>query len=68
MGIVVVTCHLPKDVDNPMIILLNIESIVGTLQYVVITKHEIAHAVNRVFHFVQSPLDTYASITDFCDT
>uniref|UniRef100_A0A803PSJ3 Reverse transcriptase Ty1/copia-type domain-containing protein n=1 Tax=Cannabis sativa TaxID=3483 RepID=A0A803PSJ3_CANSA len=34
-------------------------SIVGALQYAVVTRPEIAYAVNKVSQFMQSPLDTH---------
>ncbi|GMI95461.1 cysteine-rich RLK (RECEPTOR-like protein kinase) 8 [Hibiscus trionum] len=52
-------CHLSLNDGSPIPNVTEYRSIVGALQYVVITRPEIAFSVNRVCQFMHSPLDTH---------
>lgn len=53
------TCHLSSHEGNPIEDEHLFRSIVGALQYVVITRPDIAFAVNRVCQFMHKPLDSH---------
>ncbi|GMI68566.1 cysteine-rich RLK (RECEPTOR-like protein kinase) 8 [Hibiscus trionum] len=55
----VTSLHLSTADGSPIANASEYRSIVGALQYVVITRTEIAFAVNRVCQFMQNPLDTH---------
>ncbi|XP_017639811.1 secreted RxLR effector protein 161-like [Gossypium arboreum] len=53
------TCHLSSHEGNPIKDEHLFRSIVGALQYVVITRPDIAFAVNKVCQFIHKPLDSH---------
>ncbi|KAG8493478.1 hypothetical protein CXB51_010891 [Gossypium anomalum] len=53
------TCHLSNHEGSPIEDEHLFRSIVGALQYVVITRLDIAFAVNKVCQFMHKPLDPY---------
>ncbi|KAE8672779.1 1,4-dihydroxy-2-naphthoate polyprenyltransferase [Hibiscus syriacus] len=55
----VTNCKLSVKDENPIEKVTQFRSIVGALQYVVITRPDIAFAVNHVCQFMQAPLDTH---------
>ncbi|XP_039045236.1 secreted RxLR effector protein 161-like [Hibiscus syriacus] len=55
----VTNCKLSAKDENPVEKVTQFQSIVGALQYVVITRPDITFAVNRVCQLMQAPLDTH---------
>ncbi|KAK8560971.1 hypothetical protein V6N13_026406 [Hibiscus sabdariffa] len=51
--------QLSNNIGSPIDNVTAYRSIVGALQYIVVTRPEIAFAVNRVCQFMQRPLDTH---------
>ncbi|KAE8712905.1 hypothetical protein F3Y22_tig00110221pilonHSYRG00062 [Hibiscus syriacus] len=55
----VTNCKLSANDGNPVEKVAHYRSIVGALQYVVITRPDIAFVVNRSCQFMQAPLETH---------
>ncbi|XP_016732652.1 secreted RxLR effector protein 161-like [Gossypium hirsutum] len=55
----VTNCHLSASEGNPVEDQSYYRSIVGALQYVVITRPDIAYSVNKVCQFMHNPLDVH---------
>ncbi|XP_052487964.1 secreted RxLR effector protein 161-like [Gossypium raimondii] len=56
----VTTCKLSAQEGNPIEDEGLFRSVVGALQYVVITRPDIAFAVNKVCQYMHKPLDTHS--------
>lgn len=51
------SCNLFAHVSSPLQDDFEYRSVVGALQYIVITRPDIAFAANKVCHFMHKPLD-----------
>ncbi|XP_039025195.1 uncharacterized mitochondrial protein AtMg00810-like [Hibiscus syriacus] len=50
------SCNLSANDGSPIQQVTEYQSIVGAIQYIIITQPEIAYAVNQICQFMQSPL------------
>lgn len=58
----VTTCKLSAQEGNPIEDESLFRSVVGALQYVVITRPDVAFTVNRVCQYMHKPLDTHFKV------
>ncbi|XP_039045237.1 uncharacterized mitochondrial protein AtMg00810-like [Hibiscus syriacus] len=58
----VTNCKLSAKYENPVENVTQFNSIIGALQYVVITRPDITFSVNRVFQLMQAHIDTHFQV------